>query len=75
MLRVGRDRADAVLMLLVGQDAVEFNRAFAAAGLDQSCLRLSTLIEENTLLASGADSTQGMCAASAYSSLWATRAC
>ena len=26
--------ADGVLMLLLGQDAVEFNRAFAAAGLD-----------------------------------------
>src|SRR4051812_25594621 len=57
--RIERDRADAVLMLLVGQDAVEFNRAFAQAGLDDSCRRLSTLIEENTLLASGADSTRG----------------
>jgi urea transport system substrate-binding protein len=64
--RVHRQRADAVLMLLVGQDAVEFNRAFAKAGLDDSCLRLSTLIEENTLLASGADSTRGICAAAAY---------
>jgi urea transport system substrate-binding protein len=64
--RVERHRADAVLMLLVGQDAVEFNRAFAKAGLDDSCLRLSTLIEENTLLASGADSTRGICAAAAY---------
>ena len=57
--RVERQRADAVLMLLVGQDAVEFNRAFAAAGLQDGCRRLSTLIEENTLLASGADSTAG----------------
>jgi urea transport system substrate-binding protein len=64
--RVERNRADAVLMLLVGQDAVEFNRAFAQAGLDESCRRLSTLIEENTLLASGAESTRGICAAAAY---------
>jgi urea transport system substrate-binding protein len=64
--RVERHRADAVLMLLVGQDAVEFNRAFARAGLDDSCRRLSTLIEENTLLASGAESTRGICAAAAY---------
>lgn len=64
--RVDRHRADAVLMLLVGQDAVEFNRAFAKAGLDDSCRRLSTLIEENTLLASGAESTRGICAAAAY---------
>ena len=64
--RVERQRADAVLMLLVGQDAVEFNRAFARAGLQDGCRRLSTLIEENTLLASGADSTRGICATAAY---------
>jgi ABC-type branched-subunit amino acid transport system substrate-binding protein len=64
--RVAGHRADAVLMLLVGQDAVAFNRAFADAGLDDSCRRLSTLIEENTLLASGAESTRGICAAAAY---------
>jgi ABC-type branched-subunit amino acid transport system substrate-binding protein len=64
--RVARGHADAVLMLLVGQDAVEFNRAFARAGLHDSCRRLSTLIEENTLLASGAESTRGICAAAAY---------
>ena len=64
--RVERQRADAVLMLLVGQDAVEFNRAFARAGLQDGCRRLSTLIEENTLLASGADSTAGICATAAY---------
>ncbi len=71
--RVERHRADAVLMLLVGRDAVAFNRAFAAAGLDQSCLRLSTLIEENTLLASGADSTRGICATAAYFESLVTR--
>jgi urea transport system substrate-binding protein len=64
--RVAGLRPDAVLMLLVGQDAVAFNRAFAAAGLQDSCRRLSTLIEENTLLASGADSTDGICATAAY---------
>jgi ABC-type branched-subunit amino acid transport system substrate-binding protein len=64
--RVAGQRADAVLMLLVGQDAVEFNRAFASAGLQDACRRLSTLIEENTLLASGAESTRGICAAAAY---------
>ena len=64
--RVEQRHADAVLMLLVGQDAVEFNRAFARAGLPDGCRRLSTLIEENTLLASGADSTRGICAAAAY---------
>jgi urea transport system substrate-binding protein len=64
--RLERERPDAILMLLVGQDAVEFNRSFARAGLQDDCRRLSTLIEENTLLASGAESTRGICAAAAY---------
>lgn len=55
--RIERADADAVLMLLVGSDAVRFNRAFAAAGLDQRCLRLSTLMDENMLLGSGPDAT------------------
>ncbi|MEU6144060.1 substrate-binding domain-containing protein [Streptomyces sp. NPDC047081] len=57
MRRIERADADAVLMLLVGSDAVRFNRAFAAAGLDQRCLRLSTLMDENMLLASGPEAT------------------
>jgi ABC-type branched-subunit amino acid transport system substrate-binding protein len=57
---------DAVLMLLVGEDAVHFNRAFAAAGMDDRCRRLSTLMDENMLLASGAAGTRGICAAAAY---------
>lgn len=59
-------RADGVLMLLVGQDAAQFNRAFGDAGLDESQCRLSTLVDENTLLASGADGTHGLCATAAY---------
>jgi urea transport system substrate-binding protein len=64
--RVERCGADAVLMLLVGEDAVHFNRAFARAGLHDRCRRLSTLMDENMLLASGADSTRGICATAAY---------
>jgi urea transport system substrate-binding protein len=69
---VERSRADAVLMLLVGEDAVTFNRAFAAAGLDVVCRRLSTLIDENTLAGSGAENTSGICAAAAYFETLAT---
>jgi ABC-type branched-subunit amino acid transport system substrate-binding protein len=70
--RVERSRADAVLMLLVGEDAAHFNRAFAAAGLDATCRRLSTLMDENTLLASGAESTRGITTAAAYFEALAT---
>ncbi|MFE6280873.1 substrate-binding domain-containing protein [Streptomyces sp. NPDC057877] len=55
--RIERSDADAVLMLLVGSDAVRFNRAFADSGLDARCLRLSTLMDENMLMASGASAT------------------
>jgi urea transport system substrate-binding protein len=59
-------RANGVLMLLVGQDAVHFNRAFGDAGLDELFWRLSTCVDENTLLGSGADSTNRLCATAAY---------
>ena len=58
--RVEASRCEAVLMLLIGEDAVQFNRAFAASGLDREVLRFSSLIEENVLLASGADNTRGL---------------
>jgi urea transport system substrate-binding protein len=58
--RIEHAEADAVVMLLVGNDAVRFNRAFAASGLDTRCLRLSTLMDENMLLASGAGATAGL---------------
>lgn len=70
--RVERADADAVLMLLVGSDAVRFNRAFAAGGLDQRCLRLSTLMDENMLLASGPDATRGLSAAAGFFGALAT---
>jgi len=58
--RVEQSGADAVVMLLVGSDAVRFNRAFARSNLDARCLRLSTLMDENMLLASGARATAGL---------------
>jgi ABC-type branched-subunit amino acid transport system substrate-binding protein len=70
--RIERLDADAVLMLLVGSDAVRFNRAFAAAGLDQRCLRLSTLMDENMLAASGPDATRGLSATAGFFGALAT---
>lgn len=64
--RIERSGADAVLMLLVGQDAVLFNRAFARAGLDQRCLRFSPLLEENMLMGTGAGATRGLFTAAGY---------
>lgn len=57
---------DGVMMLLMGQDAVHFNRQFAAAGLDEELLRLTPAVEENALLAGGAGAHRGLWAAAAY---------
>ncbi|MET7574374.1 substrate-binding domain-containing protein [Streptomyces sp. NPDC005492] len=70
--RIERCEADAVLMLLVGDDAARFNRAFAARGLHQRCLRLSTHMDENILLATGAEATEGLWAAAGYFETLAT---
>lgn len=58
--------ADGVLLFLVGQDAVVFNRAFAALGLDNRMVRFSPLMEENMLLASGLDATRDMYVSAGY---------
>lgn len=59
-------RADGVLMFLVGEDAVRFNREFAARGLDEGLLRLTPLMEENMLLAAGPEATHGVYVAAGY---------
>ncbi|WNV73820.1 substrate-binding domain-containing protein [Geodermatophilus sp. DSM 44513] len=63
--RVARSDAQGVLLYLVGQDAVAFNRAFAARGLQEDLVRFTPLMEENMLLASGAEATGNLfvCAA------------
>jgi ABC-type branched-subunit amino acid transport system substrate-binding protein len=57
---------DGVIMLLMGQDAVHFNREFARHDLADKIVRLSPAVEENTLLAGGADAHQNLFAAAAY---------
>jgi hypothetical protein len=59
-------------MLLVGQDAVLFNREFAKHGGHDQMARFSPLMEENMLLASGAGATKNMYVAAAYFSSLAT---
>ena len=61
-----KTRCDTVLISIVGQDAVEFNRAFARAGLSGKVLRLSCAIEENQLLAIGAGNTENLHVALGY---------
>jgi len=64
--RVRRSRARGVLMFLLGSDASRFNRAFAAMRLDEQCVRLSPLMDENMLMASGPGDTTELYSAAGY---------
>jgi urea transport system substrate-binding protein len=64
--RVAASRCEGVLMLLVGDDAVAFNRSFCSAGLDRDHIRFSPLMDENMLFATGRDNTRGLFAAAGY---------
>lgn len=64
--QVRASNADALLLSMVGQDAIDFNRAFGHLGLHKRMLRLSCAIEENLLLAMGADCTQELYVALGY---------
>lgn len=64
--KLGASGAEAVLMTLVGQDAVDFNRAFGHAALDRRMIRLSCVLEENCLLACGEGALRRMYSAASY---------
>lgn len=63
---VDERKPDAVLLSLVGQDAIDFNRAFGQAGLGRNILRLSCAVEENILLAIGETNTHNLYVSSGY---------
>ncbi len=58
--------AQGVLLYLVGQDAVHFNRAFATSAVADRLIRFTPLMEENMLLASGVEGTQNLFVAASY---------
>ncbi len=59
-------RPDAVLLSLVGDDSVRFNREFSRAGFAKHTIRLSSAIEENMLLGIGDDNTERLFCSSGY---------
>ena len=71
---IANSGADAVLISLIGQDAVDFNRIFGDMGLDRRIVRLSCVIEENGLLASGAENLKRLFCSSSYFGALATEA-
>jgi ABC-type branched-subunit amino acid transport system substrate-binding protein len=59
-------KADAVLINLIGSDAIHMCRAFGAAGLSDRMLRLSSCVEENALIGMGHANTSGMFVSAGY---------
>ena len=64
--RIKSAKPDMVLITLVGADNVNFNRTFAGFGLDKDIGRLSLLLEENTLLGVGAESSKNLYSSMSY---------
>lgn len=64
--RIERSSCDGVLMLLVGRDAVEFNRRFTAGQLDVKCARLAPLMDETMLYESGAGHSRDVFTTAGY---------
>ncbi len=52
--------AEGVITLLVGSDAVRFNRAFAEADMDDTMVRFSPFIDETVVLATGAQAAKNL---------------
>jgi len=71
--RLERSSATGVVVLLVGQDAVEFHRQFADRGLHHRMVRLSPLMDENMLLATGAAASEELYVGAAYFSALPTQ--
>ncbi len=64
--RLGRSQATGVIVLLVGQDAVEFHRQYGARGLHAKALRVTPLMDENMLLAAGAHACRDLFVGAGY---------
>ena len=72
--RLEASDADAVLVSLVGQDAIRFNREFGRRGLHRKIIRLSCALEENGLMACGHGNLERLFSVSSYFGAIATDA-
>lgn len=64
--RIRAAKPDVVLISLIGEDSIVFNRAFAEQGLASKILRLVGSMDETVLLGIGADNTEALFCASGY---------
>ncbi|MCW6507464.1 substrate-binding domain-containing protein [Lichenifustis flavocetrariae] len=63
---IAKSGAQVVVQALVGQCAIDFNRAFAAAGLDEKMLRFGLIIDETVICGIGADASVNLFTAAHY---------
>lgn len=63
---IRRTRADVVILLLLGQEAIVFSREFAAAGLDRRHLRFALATDETVLYGIGAEASAGLYITATY---------
>jgi urea transport system substrate-binding protein len=64
--QIARSGAQVVIQALVGQCAIDFNRAFAAAGLDEKMLRFGLLVDETVICGIGAEASTNLFTAAHY---------
>lgn len=64
--RIKDRKPDLVLITLVGADNVNFNRTFAGFGLAKDMVRMSSLLEENTLMGIGAENSANLYGCMSY---------
>lgn len=72
--RIRAARPDVVLISLIGNDSILFNRAFAEAGLASRTLRLAGAMDETLLLGIGSANSENLFCASGYFADQASRA-
>lgn len=63
---IAQSGAQVVVLALLGQASVDFNRAFARAGLDGRMLRFGLLSEETVVCATGAEASHNLFTAGRY---------
>lgn len=66
LLEIQHAEPEGILMFLMGEDAVHFNRAFAAQPWSAGVVRLSPVVEESILRSASASSTADLYASAAY---------
>jgi ABC-type branched-subunit amino acid transport system substrate-binding protein len=64
--RIRAARPDVVLISLIGNDSIVFNRSFAEQGMASKMLRLASAMDETVLLGIGAAHTENLFCASGY---------